>query len=328
MNRKSLVNQLAVQVVVLLATVCGLASCVKLIPIKEDPSKRKLVLNSIVKGEQPLSVSVKASRLLTDKPDYDGYDPHAQVQLFVNGVLIPGDPTKTPLYTPHAGDKIQIVAHSNSLGKAEAETVVPQAIPLHNMEVKILPDSVVSIFRYDEEGNPYPVNEYFARTKITCWVKDVPNETNYYRLVVKRKELCLFDEGNRYEQVSILEINDPIFDRPSPPLPFLDESFSRFNLFHDRRFTTEAYPISFVDLVQYGQENNGQMTKEVHDVTYEVVLYHLTAELYKYYLSLEAENSSGDNPFAEKIQIFTNVQGGIGIVAAEIPSTKTYQRTL
>ena len=56
---------------------------------------------------------------------------------------------------------------------------------------------------------------------------------------------------------------------------------------------------------------------------YELILYHVTPEFYKYHISLQNYYNSG-GPFAEPVQIFSNIEGGLGVFAG----FNAYQITL
>lgn len=55
-------------------------------------------------------------------------------------------------------------------------------------------------------------------------------------------------------------------------------------------------------------------------IGFDVKLFHVNSELYKYWYTIGKAEENSDNPFEEPVQIFSNIKGGYGVFGGFIPS--------
>ena len=87
------------------------------------------------------------------------------------------------------------------------------------------------------------------------------------------------------------------------PIFHVDE-FENEIYFSDDYFNGAHYSFDFTIGSFFGGERVGPMR---------YVLESITPEYYKYLTSLRLQQDRADDPFAQPVQVFTNVEGGVGI---------------
>lgn len=88
----------------------------------EIDTKPVLCLNSLITAGKPIDVQVTHTWIFNDEKSERNHDvPDASIVIFANERIVSSD------YLPKEGDRIRIVADSQTYGTATAEVVVPYA---------------------------------------------------------------------------------------------------------------------------------------------------------------------------------------------------------
>jgi len=136
----------------------------------------------------------------------------------------------------------------------------------------------------------------FESMKITVGFTD-PIGENHYSLRIR--EVNADGQGQVYYNYIYCYSSDPTFENIGT-----DEG-STFGLFRDVVFDGQSHSVSFqIDSYYFDQ---GGLTGM------EVVLQSATEAGYNYRLSFERYQNSDGNPFAQPVQVFSNVENGFGL---------------
>ncbi len=188
------------------------------------------------------------------------------------------------------GNHYRLEAENQELGLAWAEFTMPDSIPLISSEWDTLSNKV----RFTFKDPPGPDYYYFAITSgdtsrlfsdhFTCFETTDPS-------------ISIFPKGE--------------FDSLLIYSPTSLGNFGCSAFFTDQGFDGKVRTIE----VKLQKVYEGQLTEV------EPVLYHITRDMYEHERTLAAYTQTKDNPFAEKVKIYGNIENGFGIFAGATPSS-------
>lgn len=303
----------------------GLTSCYSDISFDNQLPERVPVINAVATPDTVVMASVSrtyyASEDLTDIQLSD-----ADVSLFVNGSLrgkmtpvkfdvwypVGSVGTSDELrknkivyvsdYVPSPGDRIAVEA-STSFGNAHVEDRIPAATPIENLEVEC-----------HTEQNDWGTTQYKITYKIRF--QDIAGTDNYYFLSIAA--------GNMMDIVFV-RFTDPVFALQNQDITDTGsgapEGFWGWT-FDDSTIDGRLYELEVCEDSQVANGSGGDT------LTREVRLYSVSEDYYKYLRSVlkdksREESDLGDLGFYEPVEIFSNVEGGVGIMGAQCCSRKT-----
>jgi hypothetical protein len=264
-----------------------LLSCEKEIPLDAEQKEPRIVVNSIFGDGDTIYVHVSESRDVLYEGDLPNITTAVAKLQDVNGNLL-GDFThqgdgiyKLTNYLPVAGQTYHLVVTNSGFNQVDAQTQTPTVITI----------DAIDTLRKNDEMN-YSIK-----------FSDEPSITNYYAVAI--------------EQISIG-----------------DDGFGGYYYYSDYFFeTSEIFTqngSADVDGTKYGSVflfsdatfNGGQCTfdastyipVESTDSTIVVVsLLSLSEDYFKYKLTLEKYQETAGDPFAQPVQVYSNVENGFGI---------------
>lgn len=257
---------------------------------------------------------------------------NASVEISVNGQTI--DPMVfdgkdfcyVSDYIPVEGDRIEVVVKSEGQ-VVHAETVVPT-----KPKIEIISHEVIL-------ENPYKQMEGLTTNsdmimRLTCRISD-PGSEHYYRLRV-RSECTSYTYNNHFnEEGEMYKVRYVYYTMQ-------DVFFSDDELFEDRRLNTnfggwrayfsnvfdnslmngKTYTFT-VDSPKAGEHNfTNYYTRELNKdgeiipARVMVELQAISPELYRYLRTMQLYRISANDGYAEPVQIYSNVEGGWGILGA------------
>lgn len=327
-------------ILICVAGISGLMSCIKVIDLESLRPDPTLVVNSVAVVGEPLEVSVSRTWFFTDDhPNVALRD--AEVKLFVNGTFKEmlrfqeGDEafnTKGYFvsdFTPVAGDRIQLEALHPELGEARAETVVPDPAPIVKANMTIV-NGGFSV--YDTNGS--------AIFQVT--IKDDPSRNNYYLLRLE-EGIPIFDGIEKkytgayeWEPVSPNYATEPVFGQSLTALDQIlgNDWISGYEgrAFSDELFNGEEYTLRITeeryservyvaqDSMWIGQFDEADYRPIPHRLR--VYLHSISEDYYRYLKVLQdketdsVSNTLIDGGLAEPIRVFSNIEGGVGILGS------------
>lgn len=320
------INYLVFPVILFLTT-----SCFKEVDLEDLRPESKLVLNSVASKGEPLKASLSRTWFYTENyPNVTIND--AQVNLYVNDRLIEemtwdveeheyysiGNYVSS--YSPVSGDRIRIEASKSGFKDIVANDIVPDRPPIMSFVAEKI-----------EAHNPYSSTEIKTRFKVT--VKDDPNVANFY--------LISFLTGTpRYDYDSEDWTKPPVYsgeyywktpyiDYTSEPLfgnkiSILDKVFGNDWLsgyngrpFSDEQINGKEYTIT---LEESSYSGHWQTESETLPDSARVYLYSISESYYRYLSDLNTfsegslNNDLANAGLAEPIRVFSNIEGGLGIM--------------
>jgi len=293
-------------------SVCILSSCEKIIYINLDEGEQKIVLNGALSPDSSVVVHVTRTRQISQAgPDYwEQPEPDSMivddVVLYEDGRLI-GHLEHlrdyffgVPDFWPSAGKTYRLEASSGKMKPATATVTIPVSIPINSFDtVRFLRDN------------------WQPAVRISMQFTDPGVEENYYALEIVGIQ-HYYDWRNNVFTDSIIafhfaptglvgRVNDVL------DLDFLDINqefrIERKLLFSDQLFNGKVFDLSFDILKDYSYRMEDT-------VRFKVGLLKVEKPAFLFAVSMQKYGQAQGNPFAEPVQLYTNVENGFGLVSA------------
>ncbi len=289
----------------------GMASCQKEIDFELVNAPEKLVLVSVVSSRSPLDfvshMYVGASQTLDKKQPINLLsDSEVSLKLYENNVLLPIDFRYEPTSNFGIGEEVRsnfsfgytftpeqhywLEAENNTLGIAYAEMTMPTRTPIKNA----IFDSSTNILSFeitDERGEDF----YSISADITIDTFRFSTQAFFKSLNI---ELDFFE---KFPFDSTIVISSPV-------------GYNTNGYFTDETFDNQTKTIK-LQLAEISNPNQRYTTIILQ-------LNHITKSVYAYEKSTSAYIKSAGNPFAEGVQIYTNIVNGYGVFGG---STSAFQ---
>ena len=299
-----------------------LTSCYRKIDLDEYRTTPKMVLNSVVSPDTVVMASITRTWFYPDKKPYVNL-PHAHVELYINNQYIetmqwktlnnprnPDQPDTLFLSNtiPAEGDRIKIVASTPEYGTVTAEDIIPKKVPIKNASHTI------------KKGNGVyqgTISDYFE-IYYEVTFDEFPEKNNYYLAKITQIKTGYYG----YYETEIDYI-DPVFKEQDA---ILDESMA-FNglekrggaLFTDQSINGQTYTLQIKET-----------TAELDETEQRIIsIYSLSESYFLYLLSLQKiagstlEGGLGNIGLAEPLRVYSNVEGGPGILGGNQHSETT-----
>lgn len=307
---------------IILTILLGLTSCVKDVEFEAEQSDPKLVVNGIQQVGQPARLCVERSLFFMDASE-DRRVKDVHVDLYVNGAFKESLQVRdsvlsdiyyswaiedTVEYVYHAfnycegqyvlcaGDQLRFEVSSSEFDeKAVAEVTMPETPNVISFDT----------VRVDYTENVLP------RTVTFSLVLDDPAGTDYYNIGPQEGLVGFTSSDPIFESFSEFDIED-MFDEGSDYY-----AHGYYNIISDAYFNGKTYTIS-MKTVSWGEEFYERFVLDVCRVDKNFYQYKRTVDAY--YAS-DPESLVG--MFTEPVQVYSNVENGIGVVCAQ-SQTVTY----
>lgn len=196
-------------------------------------------------------------------------------------------------FVPEAGNEYSVLIESEGYTPVRASTSIPEEIEIDHVEIG---------------RTLVQVGDFLNGVNASISFQDPPQEENYYSIVIREKRK-VYHEYDEFGQP--IEASGFVFEnRAKPLLPRLDDKIEfngksnfEFNVLYlsDVAFEGRLYTYDFLMHAPDG----GELT---------VYLNHITREHYQYGTTSQLQQQeSTENPFSQPVQVFTNVDNGLGI---------------
>lgn len=207
-----------------------------------------------------------------------------------------------------AGKKYDIIVEADGMKTVYATTEVPQTITFNATDLKrnkTTSDVNSALIYYDEFNLQFTDNGatndyYLLTTEVIDTFEYVDEFGNTIIQVVDPYNACL-----RTTDVQITQSSDIDFGGSS--IFLCDQRV----MFTDKFFNGQSIDA----LIQIRTDKN--TTGQLYQPTYKVYLSKITESYYHYITTLNLYNQTGNNPFSEPVQVYSNVTNGLGIFAAK-----------
>ena len=259
-----------------------------------------LVVNSVINPDSVFKVRLSLNRFILDDST-ETFVEDAQVLMGEEGTAMsPLTYDQSGFYLsnikPVPGKSYNIEVQSNKFGTAKASTHVP-----------ILPGVA------DVEVKEYMLQHQYM-TDIYITITDNPEVENYYRIKVSTEyEYYNFNDG------SIGNARYPVHIYTEDPLVQNENDALGFNQFDGITFTDAFFNGKTVTL-KFKSDNNF-----LSSGSYAIRVQNLNSDYYQYVYSTALQEQNEDDPLAQPVNVFTNVDGAFGIFGAY--SQFTHQQT-
>jgi len=330
----------AFHIIIIIALSVLSFSCTNDIEFNGEQQKPMLVLNSFVTPDSVVKVLLTRSKFFLDDDSKFDTITNAEVKLFVNGIFVeklnPGaNGYYTGTYFPKENDILKFVANSPQLAEINATTnVVPkQAIIGIDTASTLL--EVYPIIQYSSYNGGTTIIDttgynYSTGLDLRIRFKDEPNVKNYYRLVLKGRSY--YEDGKIVENTINLTSEDLVFESDNKDILGVSSWYYLYNEFNDRLFDGKTYELKtrayFNKTMLINKPNTSKPTGvETITITRQelIVVLQSISESYYYYLKTIAANQGGEDFFTEPVQIYSNIQNGLGIFGSYTSSSKVFE---
>jgi len=266
-----------------------LVSCEKKIDFKIKDKERKIVINSLLSSDSLIHANISKSMHILDSYSKLQFLNNAIVEIWENDSMLEilshrkdGNYYSENII-PIEGDRYKIIVRCEGLREASSEIIMPYKVPITNKSAMI--------------------SESDSEIQCSIDFNDPANLENFYLFKVRSHIVFRYyseSEGWEYESYEgelFIDTNEPIVD---------DYSFTNEGIiFNDNWFDGESYNFTF-NIDSYSLYDTS---------TVYFNLYSINKEYYQYLRSKELQNWFEDDPFSEAVQVFSNINDGIGILA-------------
>ncbi|MFL2571105.1 MAG: DUF4249 domain-containing protein [Parvicellaceae bacterium] len=275
-----------------LVFIIGLSSCEKVIPFSGEVVQPKIVVNSFFSSSKNWKVFLTKSLSVTDTGKLDYID-NASVLIKdeQNNIVDVLQHDSLGIYsgstTPQLGERYRIEVEALEYNSVYAEDYLPNEVSISNV------DTLTS----------YLNNEKILDLDIA--INDPILEENYYYLKVN-VGLNTVDGFYETKRLQIL-VNNPLYENSGPDKWDNKAIFTDFLFNGDNKIIKTAIKLPIVvNDVAYNLSDLDYLEIRLNNLTKSKYLYKKSYDLY--------ENSSG-NPFAQPVQVYSNITNGFGIFA-------------
>lgn len=300
----------------------SVTSCRKVIDFSGEITDPYLVMVSQPQADSVWTVRVSQSRFFLNN-DTIPLIANAQVYMMVNGenangmATYLGDGRYTSGIRPKPGDSLSLRVVVPERGEMTAGCRVPTQPVVSDAEIIIDTTMECQIWTDYNDSTHY---EYYVNGDAVFKIKihDPADQKNYYMLRVAR---ILDDDDPDYLYITVddnvlfdIDATEEVFDLGLQD----DGSYGNRVMFTDERINGTTHTVSA--RVYYGSVTSfdyGNPTSFSLNPT-QIEVYSISRDLYLYLKTVKAAESQDEftQIFSEPVQIYSNVNGGIGILGA------------
>jgi hypothetical protein len=283
-------------------TLLVFGACEKDLDLEIREQGGQLVLFSFITPDSVFKVHVSKSVSNLSLNDFDRvYNSTVNIyqnETLVDSFLFPFDQlwASRPEVKPQEGDVFKIVVNDGEGLTATGQTTVPQAIPIARLDT-------ATITSLSADGT------YQQTFKCTLVIPDPEDEANYYQLFMLEKSCSLID-GNT---ICVKQMVD--FAKEDDVFYFRDQEGSLLGgidfggCFSDFLFQGTQYSLDVQIPLQYKSNPPAGTQRTLY-----FLLISQTSDYYNYFRSRVVAEYSYDLPIIDPIKIFSNIEGGLGLV--------------
>ncbi len=309
-----------------------LFSCMEVMDIDIPSDEKKITLNGLISSDSVVKINLSKAINSLDGDAFIKFIDGAKVELYENDLLIETMKKDTFGYyvstkKPELGKTYTVKVEYGSK-KLQATTNLPKPISIADLDVEFSVDSSTQTWTDPDTGDSFDTTFYSYSDYSNVYVtfNDNADEHNYYLLSFSfvQANYVWDDYGNMYI-TGYTEV--PISYQLSSSSND-DISFFTINNLMGGYFINDAFfngqekklkaEISTYELLGYGYEQNDLSKSPLY-----VHLYSVNKDFYDFVTSYNKYQQSQGNPFSEPVNIFTNVENGVGLFAGFSVCTDT-----
>ena len=309
-------------IILFIMLIFSLVACEKFLYIQVDDADHLLVLDGLINPDSLVFVHVSKSQQLSLRPEDSGRPPRQDSFIFAEIFLYEEEQLLGKMehvgnsfyslsgFYPSSGNNYRIEATSGEMAPVYAETELPKVIPFNSFDTT----------RYfDEDGR-----EVF---KVKMQVSDPVGEENYYAMKIKAVQRSWNrDVGNFTDEERVSYLYVSVMGDPEGAI---DNMFLDLNsdIFLDRKLFFSDQFFNGKDLDLEFELAKNHFYKPDGTVHIQVELEHIDRSYYQYAVSYQKYRNAEDNPFTEPVNVFSNVEKGIGLFSSYSSSRRSFSVT-
>lgn len=316
----------------ILAAVVLLPACEKEIVFDGEIDDPLLVVNAWTSPDSLIKAHVSQSKFFLSNLDGFKVITNADVDLYINGQFheqLTGDSLGmyTGTYKAVAGDTVRLVVQAPTLGQAESSTIIlPKAdiISVDTIHTRQQTDV------YAEGLDTFYVNKS-TECEFRVRFRDPGDQQNYYRMVVKRRVSYEYGEEIYISDNFMAFSLDGMDTQTGGFIDLIggEENWDVQHLITDELFNGKEFILKFTHF--FNNTEYSQQYKDMYGINQStseslvINLQSITRDTYLYLLSKNSAENSLNGFFSEPVQIFNNIENGIGIFGSYNNSVFPYQ---
>ena len=282
----------------------AMTSCETIVDVDIPNQKPELVVNGLfspdstwrvqVTSAAPFAVSPSFQRPVIENPVIEIWDQNQRITQFTRDDAQPGGWYVAPV-APAAGQNYSIRVSSDGYDTVEGIGEIPARASIEQFATELIS----------------PTREEPGRLDFTITLNDTPAHKNYYGLdVIWHTEQFDLETGENYRGTHHIGFttNDPSLIEPDLFDP--DDNHTSRVFFTDDLFEGRTHDLDFSVHISFFPSPDFQIIQR-----YDVLMYSLSEDMYRYLRTAEQQQSVRDDPFAEPVQIHSNLSNGYGIFA-------------
>lgn len=282
-------------------------SCETIVDINIPVEPPSIVLNCTLSDKEYIKVNLTQSQHILDNTDYQPVS-GATVEIYEDGKLL------TQLPDSLGGNYIS-AEHIPSRGKTYSIKASKPGFETATSEV-LLPLDTVNILNVKMDTlieNEFGYTSYYLRINIEF--EDAAAMDNYYQIAVYHTGYY-----QRYDHSvdppayidSIYFINKMFLQSRDPSLEEF-QSYGQNILINDGLFNGKTYNIRV--LMPFWVDLDSPLPEE-NDYNYFIEIANTSESYYYYKLSSQLQYWNSDNPFAQPVTVYNNIENGFGVFGA------------
>ncbi len=296
-------------------------ACEKEIEFTGKVSKPLMVVNSIISSDSVISAYITKSKFFLENDETFDNVNNADVSVYINGVFKEKmantqDGLYQTSFIPNQGDTVEIKATASGLDDVNSKTIVSYQPDIISLDTTLKSMTITPNLTYSSvNGGPFTVDttgysvNFDLNVKIK--IKDNGSINNSYRL---EPSLIYPNDSSKYfYSNSVYTTFDGILsENQNGVSDFLDisGSYNMYGIFTDEIFNGKEFTVSCtIHCSLYYSLSN------LHENYLYINLQEINSDYYNYLYTRDMSINS-EGPFSEPVQIYSNINGGIGILGS------------
>lgn len=270
-------------------------SCTLVVDVDVPIQEPRLTVNSLFTPDSVWSVALTNSRNILDD---DPFMPRTVSEVvildesenIVSTLQQSGFGAYRSIEKPEEGKIYSIRINSTNQNSVTAKGAIPKSVSILSVKT----DTIISELDYGS----------FQTIATEVRFKDPANEINYYRVNLYVKSVY---EYIRYDTQETVRDTTTLFIGLYEDSPELLERELFNSIISDTKFNGREVTLRFKPYFSFGA---GYTILEAA-----IVIHNLSEEYFKYMTTLELQQSTDRDPFAQPVKVFNNINNGFGIFA-------------
>ncbi len=288
-----------------------IGSCRKKLDIDIPDGDKHIVVNGIITQDSLIKVNISKSQNALDSGKIPVLT-NATVKLFEDNTFIEDlmhieDGNYISSITPELEKKYKITVDYGNLKSVAAKMELITAVPIASIDTTIETEII-------DEGMEWEFEVKNLKLEIT--INDNPDENDFYFLSLSTM-MPNYDYSEEPPLYIGLIETELYFD--SEDLVFRNNN-SNFHLnnmyghvFTDELFNGSQYTVDIETSLNYRDVNDPELLEITAQQIVKIKLLTVNEDIYRYITSYNLNQESEYDPFAQPVQIFTNVENGLGL---------------